>query len=499
MQTTNRSVSRREKAEASFLAGQASFERGDFQSAKAQFGEAVALSPRHALAHLGLAKAFRQTGDWPNAERSSRAALEAEPRFAAAAHYLGALMVEQDRLSEALPFLQAAADWGPEVAQHHRDLGVTQLFLGDIASARERLLKTIELDVHTHEVLYTLIRMSSMGDGSDDSGRLLETVKDLAARAETLPDAERAQVLFALGKAHEDRGEYAQAAQTFARANAVKRATLTYVIAGAEQRLKRLAEVFDAQLLRRLSSQGADSRRPIFVVGMPRSGSTLVEQILAAHPDVHGGGEMYILPSLLDNSRGLGGAPYPDWARTMNAVDCATIGAAYVNRLPTGLPPRPRTTDKWLDNFEHLGLIALCLPHAKVIHCHRDPRDQLLSCWSLLFSQNQEYTYDTSELLRFYRAYRGLMEHWRSVLPSGMMLEVRYEGLVAEPEAQSRRILEHCGLEWDDEVLHFWQSRRAVKSASMVQVRQPIYDRSIGRWKPFAQHIPDLLGGFDDG
>ena len=498
METTDRSVSRRERAETSFKNGQALLDRGDFPGAKTQFEEAVALSPRHALAHLGLAKACRQMGSWPDAERSSRAALEADPHFAAAAHYLGALLVEQDRLPEALPFLQAAADWGPEVAQHHRDLGVTQLFLGDIASARKRLLKTIELDVHTHEVLYTLIRMSSMGDGTDESGRLLATVKDLADKADALPDAERAQVLFALGKAHEDRREYKEAAQVFARANAVRRATLQYDVATAEQRLKRLTEVFDAQLLRRLSGQGSQSRRPIFVVGMPRSGSTLVEQILAAHPEVHGGGEMYIMPSLLDNSRGLGGAPYPDWARTMNATDCVTIGDAYAGRMPTGLPPRARTTDKWLENFEHLGLIALCLPHARVIHCHRDPRDQLLSCWSLLFSQNQEYAYVPDELVRYYKAYRRLMEHWRAVLPSGLMLEVRYESLVAEPEAQTRRIIEHCGLEWEDEVLHFWQSRRAVKSASMVQVREPIYDRSIGRWKPFAKHVPELFKGLAD-
>src|SRR5579864_469701 len=163
METTQPSVSRRERAEACYASGQALLERGDYAGAKAQLEQAVTLAPRHAQAHMGLAKANRQMGNWPDAERSVRAALEADPRFAAAAHYLGALLVEQDRLSEALPFLQAAADWGPEVAQHHRDLGVTQLFLGDIDSARERLLKTIELDVHTHEVLYTLIRMSSMG------------------------------------------------------------------------------------------------------------------------------------------------------------------------------------------------------------------------------------------------------------------------------------------------------------------------------------------------
>ena len=182
----------------------------------------------------------------------------------------------------------------------------------------------------------------------------------------------------------------------------------------------------------------------------------------------------------------------------MNAVDCKAIGQAYLNRLPTGLPGQSRTTDKWLENYEHLGLIAMSLPNATIIHCQRDPRDQLLSCWSLLFSQNQEYAYDPGDLVRFYRAYQRLMDHWRRVLPPGRVLEIKYEALVADPEGHSRRLLDHCGLEWDEDVLRFWESRRPVKSASMFQVREPIYDHSIGRWKPFAEHMPALFEPFGD-
>jgi tetratricopeptide (TPR) repeat protein len=494
----NRTLSRRERAEAAYEAGSAQLARNAFEAAKPHFQEAISLEPRHAAAHLGLSQALRNLNNWPDAEREARAALEADPQFAKAAHYLGALLVEQDRLSEALPFLQAAADWAPEVAQHHRDLGVTQLFLGDIEGSRARLLKTIELDVHTHEVLYTLIRMWKMDDGSEGAAQLLEIVRELEQKAADLPVAERSQVLFSLGKAHEDRGEHAEAAAAFARANKVKRESLEYDVGTAETRMQRIAEVFDAGLLTRLAGAGDPSERPIFIVGMPRSGSTLVEQILASHHEVHGGGEMYVMPSILELSTGAGGARYPDWVATMNHIDCGAIGKAYIDRMPVGLLGKTRTTDKWLENFENLGLIATCLPRAKVIHCYRDPRDQMLSCWSLLFSQNQEYAYDAQEMRRYARAYRKLMEHWRAVLPSGLMLGVRYESLVAEPEAQTRRILAHCGLEWDDQVLRFWESRRPVKSASMFQVREPIYDRSIGRWKPFAPHIPDLLAPIED-
>lgn len=492
---TTRSPSRRERAQISYEAGVKLLGESAWEGARDQFAEAVALNPMHAEAHLGLGQAHRNLGQWPEAERSCRAALEADAHYARAAHYLGALLVEQDRLSEALPFLQAAVDWAPDVAQHHRDLGVTQLFLGDVGSARKRLLGTLELDVHSHEVLYTLIRGWRMEDDSPGAARLMQVVRELAEKAGELPEAERAQVLFSLGKAHEDRKEYAQATEVFARANAVKRASLDYDVNVPLARFQEIARTFTTELITRRAQLGAPSNRPIFIVGMPRSGSTLVEQILAAHPEVHGAGEVYLLPQLLENSSGPGGIAYPAWAKTMNAADCVTIGQAYLERLPVGLPGHTRTTDKWLENFEHLGLIAITLPRAKVIHCHRDPRDQLLSCWSLLFSQNQEYAYDVGELARYYRGYRALMDHWRAVLPSGQMMEVRYEALVAEPEAQSRRILAHCGLDWDEDVLRFWESRRPVKSASMFQVREPIYDRSIGRWKPFAESLAPLFEG----
>ena len=491
--------SRQETAETHFGAGQARLAAGDPAAAVQAFRRAVEANPIHAQAHLGIAMACRGLDDWPGAEAAARAALQADPGSAPAAHFLGALLVELDRLAEAVPFLKAAADWAPDVAQHHRDLGVTQLFLGDLDGARARLLKTIELDVLSYEVLYTLIRMSRMGERSAEAEQLLGVVRDLAARSDELSPAQRAQVYFSLGKAHEDRREFEAAAGAFARANAIRRSSVTYDISAAEAGMARIAEVFDKALVDRLQGKGDASERPIFIVGMPRSGSTLAEQILSSHPQVHGAGEIKRLPTILDRSTGLGGSRYPDFAATMNPADCRTIGQAYINGLATGLPGQTRTTDKWLDNFLHLGLISVCLPKAKIVHCVRDPRDQLLSCWALLFSQEQEYAYDVEELGRYFRAYSRLMAHWRRVLPAGAMLEVRYEDLIAEPEAMTRRMLAHCGLDWDERTLRYWEAKRPVKSGSVFQVRQPLYDQSIGRWKPFAPYLRPLFEPFGLG
>jgi hypothetical protein len=177
----------------------------------------------------------------------------------------------------------------------------------------------------------------------------------------------------------------------------------------------------------------------------------------------------------------------------MDGQDCRTIGQAYLGSLPGDGPGRRRVTDKWVDNFMHLGLIHGCLPNATIIHCRRDPRDTCLSCFSTRFAEGQDYAYDLVELGRYWRAYDQLMDHWRAVLPPGRMLEVPYESVVADVEGWARRLIAHCGLVWDEACLWFYESKRQVRSASFAQVRQPIYTGSVGRWRPFAGHLRPLL------
>jgi Tfp pilus assembly protein PilF len=493
----NESPAARDEAQRCYDAGAQSLAQLAFAPALAQFEEAVTHDPGLAEAHLGLARASHGLGDRARAESAARAALAADARLAPAAHFLGVMLVEQDRFVEALPYLMAAVELSPHVAQHQRDLAVTQLYLGDIGAARAGLLRTIELDVHAHEALYTLIRISQMDDSSAETGRLFRLVEDLAGRAAELPPPERARVLFALAKAYEDRRDFGQAARVMERGNALKRASFAFDIGAVEARLRRVAEVFDTPLLEKLAGKGAPSDRPIFIVGMPRSGSTLVEQILSSHPQVQGEGEARHLPSIVSGMISPRGRTYPEWMLTASDADCAALGWRYLDLLPAGQPGRTRTTDKRLENFEHAGLISAILPNAKIVHCRRDPRDQLFSCWSLLFANAQEWAYDIDELGRYHRAYATLMDHWRRVLAPGVMLDLRYEDLVADPEAGARHLLDHCGLEWDDQVLRFWEARRAVKSASMAQVREPIYDRSIGRWRPFAPYLAALFDGLE--
>jgi hypothetical protein len=250
------------------------------------------------------------------------------------------------------------------------------------------------------------------------------------------------------------------------------------------------------------SGLGHPSPLPIFIVGMPRSGSTLVEQILASHPLVFAAGERNVLRAVVrvldaraaparfpENLPDLGGeelrALACDYIAQMHA-----IAAASPAPLPPGVPQR--ITDKLPANFRYAGLINLAMPNARIIHTCRDPVDTCLSCFSILF-ERQPFTYDLGELGRYYRGYARLMEHWREVLPAGVMLDVQYEALVRDLEPQARRILAHCGLDWDPACLRFYDTRRPVRTASMMQVRQPAYQTAIGHRRPGGDALQPLL------
>ena len=226
---------------------------------------------------------------------------------------------------------------------------------------------------------------------------------------------------------------------------------------------------------------------------MPRSGSTLVEQILAAHPAVYGAGEVdFLRGSLLDGFQPQRGETLADFLGTQSESDFARRGAAYGERLAGRDEGAPRTVDKNLFNFWHIGLIRLMLPEARVVHCVRDPLDCCVSTYKSYFVGNLRFSYDLTELGRYYRIYDRLMTHWRNLLPD-FVYELSYEALVEDQEGESRRLLAFCGLDWDDAVLDYRTVERSVITASAAQVREPIYATSIGSWRRYQSHLGSLI------
>jgi tetratricopeptide (TPR) repeat protein len=296
---------------------------------------------------------------------------------------------------------------------------------------------------------------------------------------------------FALGKIYEDLGEFEKAFACVREGNRIKRATYAYDIKRDNQFFANLKAVFSKQFCDRYESCGHKNNTPIFILGMPRSGTSLVEQILSSHPLVYGADELKELSQIvLASCRNFSGGEFPGCIVNYRPQDFERLGARYIESIQQ-YSSKNHITDKMPHNFMYIGMIRLMLPNAKIIHCKRDPLD---NCWSLfktLFAPPHEYAYDLSELGEYYKHYQDLMEHWHLTFP-GYIHDIQYENLVTDQKLQTVRLLEYCGLEWHDDCLLFYQAQRRVSTASAVQIRQPIYRSSVHLWKQYKKQLSQL-------
>jgi tetratricopeptide (TPR) repeat protein len=314
------------------------------------------------------------------------------------------------------------------------------------------------------------------------------TLEDCVAEGERRSLSDRISAHFALGKAYLDTGDAARAFHHLDQGNRLKRATFSYDADAISRWVSDIEKIFTPELFERASDSHAGSALPVFIVGMPRSGTTLIEQILSSHSQVTGAGELSAL-RLVTESAGT----FPASVVNMTEADFAGLGQAYLQRTEVLAQGRARLVDKMPGNFMYAGLIPLILPGARIIHARRNPVDTCLSCYTKLFAGEQPFAYDQSELGRFHSDYERLMTHWRAVLPPGRFIEVDYEAVVDDLDGEARRLIGFLGLPWDDACLSFHDNRRVVRTASVNQVRQRIYKTSKGRWHAYAAHLEPLL------
>ena len=358
--------------------------------------------------------------------------------------------------------------------------------LQDACAWYERVLRIDPGCMDAYHLLSTLRRFAA-----DDP--LLAQCEARQATVAALPPLKQARYWFALGKMREDAGRFDDAFAAYAAGNRARAGMFVLDESDAGKWLARTRAAFDAALLAAHPRRPAtDGRVPVFVVGMPRSGTSLIEQILASHPHVHGAGE---IPDLRDVLVAKAGDPggWPERASRLSRAELREIGDAYMDRVFGRAPHATHVVNKTTLNYRHVGLIRMLLPQARIIHALRDPMDTCCSCFTHLFDgDNLPYSYDLQAMGRYYVRYATLVQHWRAVVPDAL-LDVRYELLVRDTRNQVRRMLDHLGLEWNDACLDFHRNRRVVETASRAQVRQPIYQGSVARWRRFEAHLQPLL------
>jgi tetratricopeptide (TPR) repeat protein len=504
--------------------GNVLIDQGKLDEAAAQFQRAVTLEPGLVEAHNNLGAALRKQGKLEQALAHLEQAIARRPDFAEAYYNLGNVLKDQGKLQQAAVQFERAVALKPGLFQAHNNLGSILRGQGKLDQATACFSRALAINPHYPDA------HNNLGKVLEEEGKFDEAVvcyeqalslwpdhaeahynranlktfrahdadlaalEAIAADPNRLPAGKMVYIHFALGKALEDVGDYPRAFEQWILGNALKRREVNFDEAAYQQTCQLVADVFDASLFDRFAAAGDSSSTPIFVLGMPRSGSTLVEQILASHPQVQAAGELENLERVVKTVGDSTGrpVPYPTWIAALDANILRRLGQAYLASLPTPPAGKTRIVDKAPSNFLRVGLIRLILPGARIVHTVRGPVDTCVSCFSRLFN-DLPFSYDLAELGRYYRGYYELMAHWRSVLPAGTMLDVAYEDVLDNLEQQVRQLIDFCGLPWDNRCLSFHETSRPIATSSNVQVRRPLYRSSLDRWRRYEAYLSPLL------
>jgi tetratricopeptide (TPR) repeat protein len=484
-----------EHAEALRLLGRIRQQRGALHEAEQLLEAAVKLEPNYRAARLDHLRVLLERQKYPRAEDELEKMAEQE---AADRDYLSlkaAAWAGLGKHEEAIVLYRKllASSESPEL---HVVLGHSLQSLGRRNEAIECYQAAMAKRWNFGDAYWSLANLKTYRFSTE------ETVSMRAAEsAATTEPADRYHLCFALGKAYEDRGEYSESWEFYERGNGLKRAENRYAAEGPEGNTRKQMEVCTAEFFAARRGAGAPERDPIFIVGLPRSGSTLVEQILASHSQVEGTQELYDVPRIAVEMQGSGaeaGEPrYPAVLAELVPEDFRRLGQRYLTETRPYRTGKPRFIDKMPNNFRHLGLIHLMLPNATIVDVRREPMACCFSNLKQLFARGQEFSYDMKDMARYYRSYLDLMQHWNEALP-GRVRRVCYEELVEDLEGNVRRILEFCGLEFEAACAEFYKTERSVRTPSSEQVRQPIFREALNQWKNYDRWLGPLKDALGD-
>lgn len=457
------------------------------------FEKALRLKPDYAEAYYGIAKVYLHQHHFTESEHYIRKAMMINKQQLEFYNLLAEIYHQQGNDAQALMHLDQALSMDATLSSLYLSKGNILMEMGEISKAEEQFLKmtsnsTLETRVDAH---YCLVQLRKIKPDHASFHDLLSITNDI----QSLHLSKSEYLYFALGKCYDDMGAWAKAFENFTEGCRLKRQRITYNIAEQIQFTQKLIHCFTPQVIEYLQAFNNPSALPIFIVGMPRSGSTLVEQILSSHPQVYGAGELKYLNNLIQwpvkNQQTT--VSYPDNILQITPEICRAITDKYIAYLRRFSPHAIRITDKMPHNFIAIGLIHALFPNAKIIHVKRNPIDTCLSCYTKLFTHGQLYSYDLTELGQYYQCYELIMNHWRHILPSNTWLDIEYEVIVNNLEAEAQRLMEFCDLAWDPACLAFYQSKRQVRTASFVQVRQPVYTSSVERWRRYEKELEPLI------
>ena len=481
------------QVEANNNLGAALLERGEIGDAAFVLEEAVRVDPRCADAWCNLARARWSQFEFEAAEQHVRRALELAPDQAKFHYVLGLVLRDAHRLDEAEAAFGRSLQLDPYQAVTRYGLGALFIRVGRFTEAESELRRAVDLQPQMMVAYEALSRVRRF-DSTDLPE--IERLEQFAGQLDPQVPG-RADLEFALAKMLDDCQQYDRAFGHLRAANGLKRAEVVFDPQEPLRMLEDTRRIVTGGLIEEKARFGSDSDVPILVVGMPRSGTTLVEQILVSHPEVSGAGEIGYLGAAARSLARQTGIPYPSMLAGLGETASRDLADGYLQRLEQDRNGARHVTDKGMRNFEHLGLVSMLFPKARIVHCVRNPIDICFSIYCQSFAWENQFAYDLEEIAAYYRFYQAMMDHWHAVLP-GRIHALRYEDLVENQERATRGLLQHCGLIWDERCLRPHETEREIRTASDWQVRQPVYAGSVARWRNYERYLGPLVEALGD-
>lgn len=440
-----------------------------YNKAEEHFEKALRLKPNYAEAYYGLAKVYLQREQFIDAEKFIHNATLINPKKTEFYPLFAEIYCEQNKHTKALKYLDHAISLDENTSNLFLQKGKILMEMGEISCAEEAFIKVTQNQDPDAQLLayYSLVQLQKIKPNNTYLKALL-----------SIKNSDKQEFLyFALGKCFDDLGESSKAFDYFTKGCKIKRERITFNINEQIHFTHQLIQHFSKERIEYFRTFANPSKLPIFIVGMPRSGTTLVEQIISSHSDVYGGGELKYFSNLIHSS----------------IQKLSDVANEYLSILRCFSANTQHITDKMPQNFMAIGLIHAIFPNAKIIHVKRNPIDTCLSCYTKLFSQGHFYSYDLTELAQYYLCYQQIMDHWYHILPASTFLDIEYESIVNNLEIEARKLISYCDLPWNPTCLQFYESKRNVRTASFMQVRQPIYLSSNNRWRRYEKELAPLL------
>ena len=449
---------------------------------------AIQLNPKMSIAYSNLGNIYhRVLNDTEMAKKNFEKAIDAEPNFAVPLNNLGNLYKDLNQPKKAVEYLKKAIEKEPTLFTAYKNLGVAYSSMGDFKQSIEYYYKGLSINpdyLESHREIALLTKYEK----NNEHLKLMEKI----FKNSNLKDDNKMNLAMALGKAYEDTKEYKKSFDKYLLGNSLKRKTFNYDIHQDKKMFNVIKSSFNKKLFEKFKNCGYKNFSPIFIVGMPRSGTSLVEQIIASHPEVYGAGELLFIQKVLYDFSDQKPLKFFENIENIKEDTLIKMGKSYEKASTINFKFDKYLTDKYPHNFLFIGLIKMILPKAKIIHCDRDARDNCFSIFKNFFAGHVLFGYNLSELGKYHNLYKDLMNHWNNTIPDSIY-NISYEKLVDNLEIESKKLLNFCNLPWNENCLKFYNNKRAVNTASLSQVRQPIYKSSVRAWENYKDYLEPLL------